>query len=528
MLQIFCFASVLLYSKGVGMNATENKGLCNKCKELVPAHHSQKGERVYLVKTCPDCGESETLISTDARRYFSKRCLDSDGDSGSCMLNCLECRHRNPNILFVDVTNRCNLNCPICINNTPSMGMLFEPPIEYFDKIFKHFSRLNPKPSVQLFGGEPTVRKDLFDIVKMCRDYGLPTRVNTNGVKLADEEYCRDLVATRATVLISYDGSNREMYSLLRARPELLEVKEKAIDNLAKNDTAKVVIMHLVACGLNDKTLPDLYAFCHDRRNVIRGLYLMPLAETFSKDKIDVEVERITTEDLERIFNNSFPEDRIDFIPAGFLGQMATHFKSLRVKALPFLGAHPNCESLYLLVSDGKQYVPLSRYLKGTTPDLCKSLLTAEKNLIARLARFDNSKTGRFMEKLKLKKSMVFLFAFISLARVMWRNIDYRKVFKGKGLGRLWHIASLLGGLFIRSKTSRLLEKHTNFQAILQIIVLPFEDDENLETDRLKRCPAAFAFYDPAEDKVGHIPVCAWGHFKDTVMHRIVDYYKTH
>ena len=85
-----------------------------------------------------------------------------------CSLNCTKCQiDHKPNMVFLDVTNRCNMNCPICINNTPSMGFLFEPPIEYFDTIFKHFAQITPKPSIQLFGGEPTVRNDLFDIIKL-------------------------------------------------------------------------------------------------------------------------------------------------------------------------------------------------------------------------------------------------------------------------------------------------------------------------------------------------------------------------
>jgi uncharacterized radical SAM superfamily Fe-S cluster-containing enzyme len=85
--------------------------------------------------------------------------------------------------VFLDVTNRCNSNCPICINNTPSMGFLFEPPLEYFENVFQQLSRYDPKPVVQLFGGEPTVRRDLFEIIRLARSAGLRPRVVTNGLK---------------------------------------------------------------------------------------------------------------------------------------------------------------------------------------------------------------------------------------------------------------------------------------------------------------------------------------------------------
>ncbi|NIO13772.1 MAG: radical SAM protein, partial [Xanthomonadales bacterium] len=92
-----------------------------------------------------------------------KRSLDSGCAYVGCDLECVDCPHKTePSFVFLDVTNRCNLNCPICINNTPSMGFVFEPPLEYFQQVFSRLHHYRPRPPVQLFGGEPTVREDLF------------------------------------------------------------------------------------------------------------------------------------------------------------------------------------------------------------------------------------------------------------------------------------------------------------------------------------------------------------------------------
>ena len=60
---------------------------------------------------------------------------------------------------------------------------------------------------------------------------------------------------------------------------------------------------------------------------------------------------------------------------------------------------------------------------------------------------------------------------------------------------------------------------------MLQLIVLPFEDRSTLETDRLERCPNAFAFWDPETDRVRTIPVCAWSQHKNAVLQRITAHY---
>jgi len=503
----------------------DNKGLCQKCQNLVPARREQRGNHIYLVKDCPGCGTSEILISRDAERYIKKRNLDVRSESRTCELDCLGCHHKNPNIVFLDITNRCNLNCPICINNTPSMGFVFNPPLEYFTKIFEHFSRYDPKPSIQLFGGEPTVREDLFDIIKIGRKLGLAMRLTTNGIRLSDEEYCRKILKTHTTILIAYDGDNRELYKRFRGNPDMLNLKRKALDNIEKIGKAKVVIMSLVARGWNDQSLPELFRFCHERRKTVRGLYLMPLAETFDKEKLLPDMERITMEDIENIVNDALPGDSIDFIPAGFSGQTPNILQWLNIKSVPFLGAHPNCESLYLLLSNGREYVPIARYLKVSSAELCKDMLRAEDALARKVQGYDQSRMGKIFSSSRVKKRLLFIYAFSLMGAVLWRNFHAGKILKGKGMGKAWHLALLLSGLMLGRALKHVFSLHTNIGSILQIVILPFEDNANLETERVSRCPAGFAFFDPQENKVKSVPVCAWGLYKNKVMRQIADFY---
>ncbi len=106
-------------------------GLCENCKQRSPATHFVRDGKVYIRKVCPTCGPGERLVSTDAATWQRKRDLwHYDPEKvGPCDINCLECAHaHHPRMVFLDVTNRCNMNCPICINNTPSMGFLFDNP----------------------------------------------------------------------------------------------------------------------------------------------------------------------------------------------------------------------------------------------------------------------------------------------------------------------------------------------------------------------------------------------------------------
>ncbi|MCD6416272.1 MAG: radical SAM protein [Planctomycetes bacterium] len=495
-----------------------NRAFCNACGKLVEATQQQREGKVFLVKDCPDCGKSETLISSDAQRYYTKRSLDGERPAPTgCFLKCLDCAHKNePTFVFLDITNRCNSNCPICINNTPSMGFLFEPPLDYFEKVFEHFARSYPRPVVQLFGGEPTVREDLFEIIALAKAAGLRPRVVTNGLRLADPEYCQRLVESRATILFAYDGANPETYRVLRGNEKHLSIKQKALDNLSHIEGAKVALMTCMAKGFNDTETHDLLKFCHERRHFIRGIYFMPLAQTWQLDQFDLVAERMTNEDLEILLNDCFPDERIDFAPAGVLGDLKAVMQCLDLKPPPFAGAHPNCESFYLLPSNGQEYVPLSRYLKGSLPDLIKALLEAE----ARIAPLVGARrpTG-------LKKHYLALRALLALAGPFRRNFHVSRLLKGRGVGKLAHLAAGLGALLVRQGAGEVSRRHTTWQGVLQIIVLPFEDNPTLETERLQRCPNAFAFYDPVADRVNYVPTCAWSQHKTPVMRRIADYY---
>ena len=82
-----------------------NSSFCNTCKALVSATTTERDGKVFLIKNCPKCGVTETLVSSDAKRYNDKQCLDGGFEHQSCKLNCLQCHHRQPlNLVFVDIT----------------------------------------------------------------------------------------------------------------------------------------------------------------------------------------------------------------------------------------------------------------------------------------------------------------------------------------------------------------------------------------------------------------------------------------
>jgi len=491
-------------------------GICEKCRRRSPASHFVRDGRVFVRKDCPDCGPSERLVSSDAAAWQRKRDLwhYDPAKVGPCAINCLECGHaHHPRMVFLDVTNRCNMNCPICINNTPSMGFLFEPPLGYFDKVLAGLAAMDPPPTVQLFGGEPTVRKDLFEIIDLCRKHGLRVRIVTNGLKLADPDYCRRLCEAKVPVLLAFDGQDPEIYERLRKNPGALEKKLKALENLKKFSSRKNTIMVCVARKINDKHMGGLIRFAHDNRHFITALHLIPLTETWKEGEFETDVHT-TIEDVEHIIDDAVPDEKVDFVPAGLGYKLDILTRFFTATRLTFGGVHPNCESMTLLLSDGERYHALSHYLKRPLAEVAEEIVTLAERLGPGLEKLD---PARFWQRLRGR---------LRVLRAAWgpvrRSLDLRRIFRGRPF---FAILRILGGLAVGKKGKDVLRRHTRVQDALRMIVLPFEEYHSIDGARLRSCTAGFAFEDPDTGEVRTIPVCSFSLYKNDIQRKLAAKY---
>ena len=491
-------------------------GLCEKCKKRAPATHLIRDGKVYIRKDCPACGPLERLVSTDAAVWQRKRRIWHYGpaQAGPCAINCLECAHPHGHrMVFLDVTNRCNMNCPICINNTPSMGFLFEPPMAYFEKVIAGLAAMDPKPTIQLFGGEPTVREDLFDIIALCHRHKMRVRVVTNGLKLADEEYCRKLCATKVPVLMAFDGRDPEIYARLRKNPGAYEKKLKALENLKKHSTRRNTLMVCVARKINDKHMGDLIRFCHENRGTFTALHLIPLTETWKEGEFETDVHT-TIEDVERIMAEALPGERLAFLPAGLGHRVNTILSFFGSARFTFGGVHPNCESLTVLFSDGERYHAPDHYLKRPLEDVAEEMVGLVQKLDPKLARLDPTRRwGRWRGR------WLILRTFWGPAR---RALNFRRILKGS---RFLAVLRILGGLMIGRRGKDVLRRHTNVQDALRMIVLPFEEYHSIDGARLQNCTAGFAFEDPDTGEVKTIPVCSFSLYKNDIQRKLAEKY---
>jgi molybdenum cofactor biosynthesis enzyme MoaA len=129
----------------------------------------------------------------------------------------------------VDVTHRCNMECANCyspIRNLPDVSM---------KDLFHFFERLGRKTELRLTGGEPTLRKDLPEIIRKINELGHRSAIMTNGLKLADKDYAATLKqAGLKFVCISMNGADDDDLYLKMDNKKCAEQKVQALKNCSE------------------------------------------------------------------------------------------------------------------------------------------------------------------------------------------------------------------------------------------------------------------------------------------------------
>jgi 7,8-dihydro-6-hydroxymethylpterin dimethyltransferase len=495
-------------------------GFCGECRDRVPAEYRLEDGLVWFRKTCPDCGTNESLISSDAEAWQAKRNLWEGAParrSVACTLNCQRCKiNHSMAMLFMDVTNRCNMDCPICGFSLRGMGFEFNPPLEYFERVLLAVSKMRPRPVVNLFGGEPTVRDDMFDIIDIGRKYGIDMQITTNGLRLADEEYCRKLCEAGIGLRLAFDGRDREIYERLRDNGPAYDKKLKAVENLKKYSRRKHTIIACAAIGINDQHLADLIQFCHENRELVSDLGIIPLYENWKPGEFQVAAHT-TAVDVEKMVQKSVPGGGVDFIPAGmthWLAVMRPFFsKRPSMGLLNFAGVHPNCESITFLIPDGDSYRGLNHYMNKTLTEAAGEFSKIVKRIELKLSRLDPAKP---LQRLRGK-----LICVCAVVPWLLRTINKRHVFGSNpiigAIKTAWH-------LWQRRRKKRLSGRPSPV-TYLRVAVLPFEEQHSIDSERLKSCRVGMPYENVETGQIEIIPHCVWYPYRNAILRKIADKY---
>ena len=295
------------------------QSICPECfltdneVNVIDATLYEEDGKVMYKKTCEQHGEFVDVYWGDADmfREASKWWYKSVGLDNprtetvkGCPEDCGQCpEHKSHTALaLLDVTNRCNLRCPICFAVAAEGGTVYEPTPEQVLEMMRNLrsNKPVPAPAIQFAGGEPTVSKHLPQYIKWAKELGFRhVQIASNAIRLGkSKEYFQGLRdAGLSTVYMQFDGVTPGPY--LEARgTDLLAVKKQAIQNAREIGMESLVLVPTVVRGINDDQVADIVEFAVENRDVIRCVNFQPVSITGRIDH-DARTEmRITIPDV--------------------------------------------------------------------------------------------------------------------------------------------------------------------------------------------------------------------------------------
>ncbi len=356
------------------------QSICPECLQVIDARLFEENGAVFMEKTCAAHGEFRDKIYSDARLYHKmeawefgdNRGLENPAikDATRCPDDCGLCSmHTSHTVLSnVDLTNRCNLTCPVCFANANAAGYLYEPSFEQVSGMLEGLRAQRPVPNrvVQFSGGEPTLYPRFMDVLRKATELGFThLQVATNGICFANLKFAQAAKeAGLHTLYLQFDGLDDDIY--LRTRGQrLMDTKLAAIENCRKVGL-KIVLVPTIVKGLNDHQLGDMVRFAIDNIDCISGFSFQPVAFTGRINRRDLEAKRFTQSDMARCISEQtgMMDKYEDWFPLSCTSPFSKLLSALQDNQRPNLTSHPHCAmGTYLYVDPiSKKAVPITRF----------------------------------------------------------------------------------------------------------------------------------------------------------------------
>ena len=482
--------------------------LCPECSALILGRYFVADEIVWIEKTCPEHGYFRDKVNTDVPMFLKAArsgFQDERGvlhpqvtDAKHCPTDCGLCsqHHSTSCLAQIDLTNRCNLTCPVCFASANQAGYLAEPSYELVVEELRALRRQFPHPAtaIQFTGGEPTTHPDFFRIVRATRELGFShIQIATNGIHIADLAFAEQAAAAGLhTLYLQFDGVEDENYIKLRGKP-LLETKLRALEN-CRTTGMKICFVPTIVKTVNDDQVGKIFRLAVENADVVSAIAYQPVSFSGRISHHERMQKRYTLGDLAHdVAACSGADLERDFFPLNFVTPLARILQALDGKPKIRSSCHCDCAfGTYFFVTPDKQAIPMPRVF-----DLPK-LMTGLNDLAGRIERTRGPKAFQAWASDPTAP----------LPRANWRDwLSLLRVFLGSYQWRHGdrRITPLTFMHTLRGMTNKNYGRGEKGQTTFRTLMaagMHFMDRYNYDTERIKRCVILYSTPD------GMYPFC--------------------
>lgn len=195
-----------------------------------------------------------------------------------------------------EVTARCNLNCVHCRSSSDIHSPEGKFTLDKCKSLIDDISTF-ASPVIVISGGEPLLRKDVFEIAKYGTDKGFRMCMATNGV-LVNDEVCENMKSAGIKIVsLSLDGSTPETHDDFRGQKGAFEGVMNAA-NYFRIHGIKFIINSSFT-KRNQADIPNVYRLA---KNLCATAWYMFMIVPTGRGE-DIMKELVSKEDYEDILN---------------------------------------------------------------------------------------------------------------------------------------------------------------------------------------------------------------------------------
>jgi uncharacterized radical SAM superfamily Fe-S cluster-containing enzyme len=451
----------------------KTSSICPVCLKKIRAEIFEENGKIIIKKRCDQHGDFSAVHWQSAKVFHSVENCDwlnskaNKNKDGACSLNCGFCsKHASDAVIAViDVTDKCDLKCPVCFAGAPSRNDVLDPSIEEIHRMLQFLKKLEPAPPVVLLsGGEPLVRDDLAEIVRIAHRLRFMIILATNGLRISENpKFAQELKRAGLNIVyLQFDGVTDMPYKKLRGT-SLLEKKLRVVE-ICRSIDLEVILVPTLVRGINDTEIGDIIRFAAENSDIIRGVVFQPISFNNRNNLSAERNNRVTSQFAEETEKQTRGEIRVkDLFPIHVMVPPIRVMSRFMKKPWPPFSTSSHCGiSNWVLVSDGpkKKLTPISRLLKF-------------ESFISQLDSIANSEERRKTGKIGI---------YIKLTIAMLRSINWRET--NASIGLLTTLKTILK-MHISPSYSSLAGIR---KKIFLVGCMAFMDQFSLDTERVRRC----------------------------------------
>ncbi len=339
--------------------------LCPDCLAHVPALVFTRRGAVLMRKLCDQHGYSEALVENDesfyhlsnkdrwGRRFAAEKVMDFPDYKSGCDCGGAGAPVEDGNFadqmtnksctILVEVTNACNLACPVCYSD--ARGDRKMPLATFKAHILRLIERKGPLDSVQLTGGEAVLHPEFWEMVSFL--YTLQVKkiyLPTNGIAFADAGMAARCIPFREKlmVLLQFDGKEPNTNQTMR-HANTVRLRDQVVENFGRLRIHMQMTM-TITLGVNDHEIGWVVqtGLSHSQVKVIA---LQPVTYSGRYDLAQEPLRRLTLSDCVK----------------AVASQIRQHTDTGDFKPIPC--SHPNCGWITLFVRRFGLTANISRHI---------------------------------------------------------------------------------------------------------------------------------------------------------------------